>query len=237
MTQTQFPDLHRKFNKAIEQYQMVVPGDRVIIAVSGGKDSYTLFDLFCRYKDTLFAEVKFLVVTVQTDITCSGSIPQSVIKKQADECGMEYEVIYFPISEEAGRKKVDCFYCALRRRTALIKRAFQSNFNRIAFGHHLDDIVETTIMNQMHHANISTMPPRIDLFDGKLAIIRPLATTFEFEARDYANAVTFVPPKCRCPGLDVSTRRDTKEFLSALEEVEPNVKANFYKAMERLGSA
>lgn len=148
-----------------------------------------------------------------------------VIHEQADQFGFDYEEIFFPISEESDGK-VDCFYCALRRRTAMIKLCFEKGYNKIAFGHHLDDIIETLIMNMVHHGNISTMPPRVDLFEGRIGIIRPLAFIYEDQCRDYAQSQIFVPPKCRCTGLDESVRRDTKEFIARLAETIPDVKSN-----------
>ena len=226
-------DLETTFLDTIRDYRMLAARDRVIVAVSGGKDSYTLFDLLGRLKDEHFSTVDFHVVTIETDLTCSGSIPPVEIQDKAKRWGMTYETIYYPISQESDGK-VDCFYCALRRRTALIKRAFESGYNRIAMGHHLDDLVETLIMNMIHHGNLSTMPPRVDLFDGKISIIRPLSRVLEEQCRVYANSQTIVPAKKPCPGLSVSTRRDVKEFLGALEEVHPGTRANLFSSMRGL---
>jgi tRNA(Ile)-lysidine synthase TilS/MesJ len=139
--------------------------------------------------------------------------------------GFRFETVFFPIEEEAGGK-VDCFYCALRRRTALIKLAFQDGYNRIAFGHHLDDIIETLLMNVIHHGNISTMAPHVRLFQGKISILRPLAYVEENETRQYAAQARFVPPACRCSGMDLSIRRDTKHFIAQMRQAIPDVKQN-----------
>ncbi len=159
-----------------------------------------------------------------------------VIHDQARQFGFAYEEIYYPISEESERK-VDCFYCALRRRTAMIKLCFEKGYNKIAFGHHLDDIIETLLMNMVHHGNISTMPPRVDLFDGQIAIIRPLAFVLEEQCRDYASSQIFVPPKCRCTGLDESVRRETKEFIEGLQQDLPDIKSNLLAFLQTVRRA
>ncbi len=111
--------------------------------------------------------------------------------------------------------------------------AFRINHNRIALGHHLDDLVETLVMNMFHHGNISTMAPRVEFFEGKLAVLRPLATILEDETRAYAASQRFVDPACRCPGKMAFVRRDTKAFIEELEGLVPNVKQNLYRVLSR----
>jgi tRNA 2-thiocytidine biosynthesis protein TtcA len=153
-----------------------------------------------------------------------------VLRERAQSYGIKWESIFFPISEEA-KGKVDCFYCALRRRTALFKLAFKEGYNKVAFGHHLDDIVETLLMNVMHHGNVSTMSPRVDLFKGQISIIRPLAYVLEAQCRDYANSQVFVPPACKCAGMDDSVRRDTKEFIARMEVHFPDAKQRLFEVL------
>ena len=220
-----------KFLGTVREYGMFEPGDKVIVAVSGGKDSYTLLDLICRCRDEHFPEVEFLACTVQTDITCSGSIPGRVIRKKALDNGIGYETIYYPISDRT-EGKVECYYCTLRRRTALIKLADERGFNVIAFGHHLDDLVETLLMNVMHYGHVSTMAPRVHFFEGKIKVVRPLAYIPEEETRAYAEAVTIVPPACHCGGLESSLRQSTKEFIAELEGKVPDLKKNLFKVLK-----
>ncbi len=226
--------VEQRFLAAIDRYRMVRPGDRVILAVSGGKDSFTMLDLFCRLRQSHFPDNDFRVCTIETDLTCSGSIPADVVRKRALDHTMEYERIYFPISEESGDRGIDCFYCALRRRTALIRRAFESGYNVVALGHHLDDIVETLLMNMMHHANISTMSPKVPMFQGRLSFIRPLCLVYEKETRVYASTVTTLPTQKPCPGMTGTARKDTKVFLDHLEELSPGTRLNFFRALASL---
>jgi len=153
-----------------------------------------------------------------------------VLRERAESYNMKWETIFFPIAEESGGK-VDCFYCSLRRRTALFKLSSQEGYNRIAFGHHLDDIIETLLMNVMHHGNVSTMSPKVDLFKGQISIIRPLAYVLEEECRDYANSQIFVPPACKCDGMDDSVRRDTKEFIARMTNHLPEAKKRLFDVL------
>ncbi len=110
--------------------------------------------------------------------------------------------------------------------------AAEKGYHGIAFGHHLDDIAETLLMNMMHHGNISTMSPRVSLFKGTMKIIRPLSYVLEEETRAYASAMTFVPPKCRCQGDLLSVRRDTKQLLSEIEKQIPSVRDNLFQVLK-----
>jgi len=159
-----------------------------------------------------------------------------VLREQADRFNFDWQEVFYPIAKES-KRKVDCFYCALRRRAAMIKLCFDKGYNKIAFGHHLDDIIETLLMNMVHHGNISTMPPLVELFDGRVTIVRPLAFIYEEQCRDYAQSQIFVPPKCRCTGLDESVRRETKEFIARLEEQVPLVKQNLLHFLQTVRSA
>jgi len=111
--------------------------------------------------------------------------------------------------------------------------AFRTGHNKITLGHHLDDLVETLLMNMFHHGNISTMAPRVEFFDGQLSLVRPLATVLEDETRAYAASQQFVDPACRCPGKMAFVRRDTKAFIAELERHVPDVKRNLYRVLSR----
>jgi len=228
------PNLEEKILAADLRYGMFDPDDSVIIAVSGGKDSYTLLDLVCRLKNRHWPRVRFTACTISTDVTCSGSIPVHELKRLSAQHGIDYETIYYPVSEEA-KGKVECFYCALRRRTALMKLAFKMGYRTIAFGHHQDDIVETLLMNVFHYGNVSTMSPKLLFFEGRIKVVRPLAFITENETRRYAEAMTIVPPACQCGGLSRSIRHDTKQFIAKLKAKYPQAQENLFKVLQVCG--
>jgi len=222
--------LIERFLRAVTEYRMFEPCDKVLIAVSGGKDSFALLHLIARLKEAHFPQTAFSACTIETDITCSGSIPGPLIETMCKENGIGYQTIFFPISQDAGGD-VDCFYCALRRRTALFKLAFREHYNKIAFGHHKDDMVETLLMNLMHYGNVSTMAPRVSFFGGDIQVLRPLVYVLEDETRRYSSAVTPIPAKSLCPGAQKSIRRETKQFLDRLTQQIPDAKENFFKVL------
>lgn len=223
-------DLSQAFFRAIREYRMVEPDDRILMAISGGKDSFAMMDLFGRHRAEFFPGVTFHATMVLTDITCSGSVSPGELASHARKLGFSFSTIFYPLSKESDQQ-LNCFYCSMRRRTALIKMAFQQGFRCIALGHHLDDIVETLVMNMMHHGNISTMPPRVDLFQGRMRMIRPLCFVHEHQTRTYANQITRIPAHAPCPGLKGSSRKDTKRFLAQVEALQPHAKENLFGSM------
>lgn len=226
-----FPeDLTEPFFRAVKQYRMIEEHDDVLLAISGGKDSFAMMDLFGRYRESHFPSVRFHATMILTDITCSGSVSPGELAHHAQRLGFEFSTIFYPLSKESDQR-LNCFYCSMRRRTALIKMAFQQGFRCIALGHHLDDIVETQVMNMFHHGNLSTMPPRVDLFQGRMRMVRPLCFVRESQTRAYANRITRIPAHAPCPGLKGSNRKDTKHFLAALELLEPRAKENLFGTM------
>ncbi len=228
-------DLSEAFFRAIDQYHMIERDDRVLMAISGGKDSFAMMDLFGRHRQQHFPNVRFHATMVLTDITCSGSVSPGELASHARRLGFGFSTIFYPLSKESDQQ-LNCFYCSMRRRTALIKMAFQQGFRCIALGHHLDDIVETLVMNMLHHGNVSTMPPRVDLFQGRLRMVRPLCFVSESHTRAYANQITRIPAHAPCPGLKGSTRKDTKAFLAQAEALAPGAKENLFGTMLDLAS-
>lgn len=226
--------IEEQFVDGLKKYKMIVPQDRVLLAVSGGKDSFCMMELFGRHRQSQFPNVHFRVCHIATDITCSGSIPIAAIRERAEILGFDFEVIYYPISKESDGP-VNCFYCSMRRRTALIKRAFESNYTCIAMGHHMNDILETLLMNMIYHGNISTMPPRVDLFGGRIRLIRPLAFALESQTAAFTSSVTVVPPHEICPGNLGDARASSKKFLSDLDKRFPGALNNVFNCLNNLG--
>ncbi len=224
-------DLMLPFMRAVERYGMIEPGDGVLLAVSGGKDSLAMLELFARCRAEGRLDMRLHATMVLTDITCSGSVRPGDLAQLCRSSGIPFSMLYYPLSKETNQQ-LSCYYCSMRRRTGLIKLAFAKGLNCIAMGHHMDDIVETMVMNMVGHGNISTMPPRVDLFGGRLKLIRPLCYVREEGTGRYAGGIMRVPAHAPCPALLGSNRKDTKRFLRELEEVVPGAVENLFGMLE-----
>jgi tRNA 2-thiocytidine biosynthesis protein TtcA len=225
--------LTRKVGRAIQDYRMIREGDRVMVAVSGGKDSYTLLDLLEKLRRR--SPVRFELVACNVDQGYSG-FRSDVIEEHLKAGGYRYRI---ESTEIAGtiRRKMDptdtlCSLCARLRRGALYRLADETGCNKIALGHHADDIIETLLMLQFFNGQIKSMPPVLRAENGRHTVIRPMAYVWESEVVEYTRANRFPVVCCCCSACgDASLQRQQiKSFLRRLEEGHPGVKASLLKA-------
>jgi tRNA 2-thiocytidine biosynthesis protein TtcA len=229
--------LTRKVGRAIQDYRMIEQGDRVMVAVSGGKDSYTLLDLLEKLRRR--SPVRFELVACNVDQGYSG-FRTDVIEDHLKAGGYRYRI---EATEIAGtiRRKMDpadtlCSLCARLRRGALYRLADETDCNKIALGHHADDIIETLLMLQFFNGQIKSMPPVLRAENGRHTVIRPMAYVWESEVAEYTRKNRFPVVCCCCSACgDTSLQRQQiKSFLKRLEEGHPGVKASLLKATSNI---
>ena len=226
--------LLKKVNKALYAYQMIENGDRVVVAVSGGKDSLTLLRLLQLAMRTIPVAFDLVAVHVESDFQCTECGHRETLERLFRNEGFEYsfEQIQVTIGEDGKGRTPDCFWCSWNRRKTLFLTAQRLRCNKIAFGHHADDVAETTLLNLFYHGRLETMKPKVRFFGGKITVIRPLVFVPEKEIARYAKACRFPSYTCRCPNSFTSKRARMKEILKTVERVCPKVKANLLKAIE-----
>jgi len=223
--------LLKKIGKAIYDYKMIEPGDRVLVGVSGGKDSVSLLRLLLLKKKQI--PFNFDVIPVYVDF---GNFPQNLnlLEEYFKTLQLEYHIEKTNLPEKKDQKLSYCFWCSWNRRKILFKLAEKYNCKKIAFAHHLDDIVETFLMNLFYYGEISTMPPKISMFQGKLFIIRPMVYIKEKAIIDYAKEANIPYSSSNCPFFDNSRRKYIENLISELEKKCPYVKLNIFRSMKRI---
>ena len=224
--------ISKKVGTAIFDYQMIQDGDKIMVGVSGGKDSLTLLNML-KYRQT-FAPVKFDVLAVHIDMGMPGMNVEK-LKQYFENEKIEYRIDQIDILEEKGWDDIGCFWCSWNRRKAFFELGEKIGYNKIAYGHHFDDIVETIMMNLLYQGNISAMLPNQELFEGKMRIIRPLAYIDEKDIVDIARKKDypqFVEEKC--PHDNTSKRAVIKRVLAELSEDNAYVKMNIFKGVKRI---
>ena len=225
----------RKVGRAIGEFKLLENGDHVLCAISGGKDSLTMLDQLVRWAEKLPFRIQLSAVHVKTDFHCGGCVHDRVLGQFFDERRVPGHFLYTEVVKTAPNGQMSCFHCARRRRIALFRLAADLGATKIALGHHLDDIVETTLMNMCFNGTFSTMLPRMDLFDGKVSIIRPLALCLESEVIAYTADRAFHRQLCRCPYGRDSMRARMKSMIKELEGLYPDVRQNLFASQFKVG--
>jgi tRNA 2-thiocytidine biosynthesis protein TtcA len=224
----------KSLRKANRAYRMMVDGDRIAVAVSGGKDSQALLRLLHLWQP--FAPFRYKLCAVH--VVLDGGMLDYSDSRDVVEClfrqlQMPYVIRHVQLSLEE-RESLDCFRCSRNRRKAIFAAAHEMECNKVALGHHADDIATTALLNLFLHGRLESMAPRIDLFDGSLTVIRPLALIEEKDIVYYARAAGFWRPTRRCPIGESSRRVMMREVLRTVKRQVPRAQVNLYRAVEQL---
>jgi tRNA 2-thiocytidine biosynthesis protein TtcA len=222
--------------KAIDDYAMIAEGDRVMVCLSGGKDSYTLLDVLLSLQRS--APVKFELVAVNLDQKQPG-FPAHVLPEYLAALGVRYEILeqdtYSVVKRVVPEGRTMCGLCSRLRRGRLYRYAAENGISKIALGHHRDDIVETLFLNLFFGGRMKAMPPKLLSEDGRHVVIRPLAYVPESEIARYARARGFPIIPCRlCGSQDNLQRVALKKMLADWEREFPGRTETIFSAMRNV---
>jgi len=210
--------------KAIEDYRMIEQGDRLMVCLSGGKDSYTMLDLLLSLQRS--APIEFELVAVNLDQKQPG-FPEHVLPDYLQSLGVKYHILeqdtYSVVTRVVPEGKTLCGLCSRLRRGALYTFASDQGFTKIALGHHADDIMETLFLNLFFGGKLKAMPPKLRSDDGRHIVIRPLAYCRERDIDRYARARDFPVIPCNlCGSQENLQRQAVKKMLRRWESENPN---------------
>jgi len=215
--------LRHQVGRAIADFGMIEEGDKVMVCLSGGKDSYTLLDILLQLQRK--APVSFSITAVNLDQKQPG-FPEHVLPEYLRSIGVDFHILeqdtYSVVTRVVPEGKTMCSLCSRLRRGALYTFAAQQGFTKIALGHHRDDMVATFFLNLFFHAKLSGMPPKLLSDDGKHVVIRPLAYVREDDIAAYAEAKGFPIIPCNlCGSQENLQRKQVKRMLEAWEKESP----------------
>ncbi len=215
--------LKQAVGEAVMAYAMIEEGDRIMVCLSGGKDSYTMLELLLALQKK--APVNFSLVAVNLDQKQPG-FPDHILPSYLEKVGVEYHIIeqdtYSIVKEKVPEGKTSCGLCSRLRRGILYNFAEKIGATRIALGHHQDDIVETLFLNMFFNGKMKTMPPKLRSDDGRHVVIRPLALCREQDILFYADQKQYPIIPCNLCGSQENLQRNkVKQMLAEWEQENP----------------
>lgn len=226
------PRLFRIIDKAVFEYKLIEEGDNILIGASGGKDSTALVEYFAARQKQRRENFSFTALHVATEI---GSPLSPGLLKQFEGWGVEPVVVDVDV---LGRLKpghsMNCWWCSTQRRTELNNYAVEHGFNKIALGHHMDDILETLLMNALQKGELSTMPPRLKYEKYPVTIIRPLCFADVNTIIAHAKNSGYISEVCTCNYQDNSGRKTARKRLSDLTHDDAKEKARLFEALRNV---
>ncbi len=228
--------LRGRMGKAIADYHMIEEGDRVMVCLSGGKDSYTLLDILQHLQRS--APARFEILAVNLDQKQPG-FPAHVLPEYFESIGVPYRIVeqdtYSTVKRVIPEGKTMCGLCSRLRRGALYRVAAEEGITKIALGHHRDDIVETLFLNLFHGGRLKAMPPKLLTDDRRHIVIRPLAYCAEKDIARYARYREFPLIPCTLCGSQANLQRaQTKQMLLDWEKQWPGRTETLFRSLQNV---
>ena len=225
-----FKRVEEKVKRAIFDYGLIQTGDRVLIGLSGGKDSLALVELLGRRSKIFNPRFEVVVAhVIMRNIPYHSDL--DYLRQQVEAQGLPFIVEETAFDPSTDRRKSPCFLCSWMRRKALFEIAKREGCGKLALGHHQDDILETLLMNMIHQGAFGTMPPRLQMDKFAMEIIRPLCLVTEQELRRVAAARGYRQQLKRCPYETASNRAEMKGLLARMEAISSDARHSLWSSM------
>ena len=228
--------LRRLTGEAVADFKMIEHGDRVMVCLSGGKDSYTLLDVLLHLQKV--APIQFEIIAVNMDQKQPG-FPEDVLPAYLKSLGVEYHIVekdtYSVVKELIPEGKTTCSLCSRLRRGTLYTFADKIGATKMALGHHRDDIIETFFLNMFFNGTLKAMPPKLRSDDGRNVVIRPLAYCNEMDIQAYSDWQQFPIIPCNLCGSQENLQRQVvKEMLTEWERKSPGRTEIMFRALQNV---
>lgn len=231
----QFEKICKKVGKTIFDFHLIDDKDRILVGLSGGKDSLILLEALADRKKHI--PVSFELFAVHVSATNVGyKADTDYLSGFCKEINVALYMENIEIDFARKPEKPPCFICSWDRRKKIFARAKELNCNKIALGHHYDDAIQTMLLNMIYHGSYSSLPQKLSMFGGRVNLIRPLLMIPEKELAYYASLSQFKEYEKSCPYEDSTKRNEIKDLLKMLDRLNKNARKNLFRAMDNIYS-
>lgn len=217
----------------LRDHSLLAEGDRLLVGLSGGKDSMILLQALAERRKAL----PFSFDLEAAHVEATGIGYQIDLEKLGDFCAsLEIPLHRLSIQPDLEKdpSKSACFVCSWNRRKKLFDLSREGNFNKLALGHHRNDAIETLLMNMIYHGSISSLPYSLDMFEGRIKLIRPLMDLDEILLEEYALLNDLVKVEKSCPHENLTRREDIRSLLVKIEELHGQGPINIFRSMDKI---
>lgn len=225
-------NIRKRIGKTIYSHSLIEENDRILIGLSGGKDSYVLLDSLADRRKYL--PFNFEIIAAHIHIENIGyQTDKKYLQHICDERKIPLHYFDFEIEKPEDLKKSMCFLCSWYRRKTLFKASKTLECNKLALGHHMDDAVETLLLNQIFHGSLSGLPHKLKMFEGRVHVIRPLLEMRNKEMLTYANEMSFQQQLKDCPYTNTN-RQTIRNLLQTIENINPAGVKNIFRSPNKI---
>ena len=223
-------------SKCIKEFNMIQEGDHIMVCISGGKDSYTMLDMFIHFQK--YGDIPFEITVVNMDQKQPG-FPEKVLPEYLNKLGVRFHIAekdtYSIVMDKIPEGKTMCSLCSRLRRGTLYDKARELGCNKLALGHHREDIIETFFLNLFFSGKLEAMPPKFKIDEGDLLVIRPLSFCKEDDIATYSSLKEFPIIPCNlCGSQENLQRKKIKSLLNEWEKDYPNRKSIIFNALKNI---
>jgi tRNA 2-thiocytidine biosynthesis protein TtcA len=229
----QFEKIARKVGRTLLEYNMIEAGDRMLVGLSGGKDSMILLETLADRKKHLPFDFGLFAVHVSVD-GIGYRMDTAYLQEFCEELNIPLYLEEVKVDLEVDPKKSPCFICSWNRRKRIFEMTRELNCNKVAFGHHRDDAIQTFLMNLIYHGSISSLPQSLSMFDGRIRLIRPLLFIPEKELSYYATLRGFRKQEKTCPYDGSTKREEIRKLILEMDRLNRNARRNIFNALNNI---
>ncbi|BDC93062.1 tRNA 2-thiocytidine(32) synthetase TtcA [Treponema bryantii] len=226
------PKLSSLIDKACFDYNLIEKGDRILIGASGGKDSTALIEYFANRAKRPECGFEYKALFIKSDF--APEFPEGIMAKFR-EWNVPFESINVNVLERVKPgQKMSCWWCSTQRRSELLSYALDNDYNKIALGHHMDDILETLLMNMLNKGELAAMPPRLKYDKFPVSVVRPLCYVSEERLIEHAKEEGYAGFTCTCNYQDNSDRKEARRKLEELTEGSQSKKERLFASLRNI---